>query len=290
MKVTLCAIGALILLSSMTGIFNNLVVVDTSAQPYEKEDRNEKIGNNYNMYNGYEGQNTNEYSSYDNYEPSDYGKPYDTSYNNNDGHAATKTSYNNMDDKYSKSPTKDNKYECQRGLFEGFFVSSVEFCDVKIPKDEKPDQDRKFKCPDSGLIVDKRENCPVICPPGSALEDHFVKAGSDLTEVCNGDTPSNGETPCLKCADLAILVAGNGPQVQGAEGLIGTSDDNIFTVCEDADPRDGFADLISDVPGNGGTMDPQSVMNAAFDECLDNTASLQDSSLTTTVQAESAIP
>ena len=95
MKVTLCAIGALILLSSMTGIFNNLVVVDTSAQPFEKEDRNEKVENNYNYeettsyhddkYKGYEEQNSNEYSSYDNYDPADYGKPYDSRYNNNDG-------------------------------------------------------------------------------------------------------------------------------------------------------------------------------------------------------------
>ena len=166
MKVALCAIGALILLSSMTGIFNNLVVVDTSAQVYEKEDRNEKIGNNYNyeetikdddnMYNGYE--NSDEYSSYDNYKPSDYGKPYDSSYNNNDGYAA-KNSDNNMEDKYSKYPSKDNKHECQRGPFQGFFVSSVEFCDVKLPDDDKSNQDKKFKCPDSGLIVDKRENC-----------------------------------------------------------------------------------------------------------------------------------
>ena len=210
MKVTLCAIGALILLSSMTGIFNNLVVVDTSAQPFEKEDRNEKIENNYNyeettsyhndMYKGYEEQNPNEYSSYDNYDRADYGKPYDSSYNNNDGYAAdTKTSYNTMDDKYSKSPTTDNKYECQRGPFEGFFVSSVEFCDIKIHDDrkdfkkidydKKDPKDTKFTCPDSGLVVDKKENCPIICPPGSALEGHLVKAGSVIAEACSVDTP-----------------------------------------------------------------------------------------------------
>jgi hypothetical protein len=37
--------------------------------------------------------------------------------------------YNNYDDSiYSSYPTKINKYECQKGPFEGFFVSSVEFC------------------------------------------------------------------------------------------------------------------------------------------------------------------
>ena len=31
-------------------------------------------------------------------------------------------------DKYSNYPTKDKKYVCQTGQFEGFFVESVEFC------------------------------------------------------------------------------------------------------------------------------------------------------------------
>ena len=37
-------------------------------------------------------------------------------------------SYNYDDNIYSKYPTEENKYECQKGPFEGFFVSSVEFC------------------------------------------------------------------------------------------------------------------------------------------------------------------
>ena len=32
---------------------------------------------------------------------------------------------------YSEYKTKDKKYECRTGPFEGFFVSSVEFCDAK---------------------------------------------------------------------------------------------------------------------------------------------------------------
>ena len=34
-------------------------------------------------------------------------------------------------DSYSEYKTKDKKYECRTGPFEGFFVSSVEFCDAK---------------------------------------------------------------------------------------------------------------------------------------------------------------
>ncbi len=41
---------------------------------------------------------------------------------------------------YSTYPTENKKYECRTGPFEGFFVSSVEFC--KHVKFEK-DNDRK---------------------------------------------------------------------------------------------------------------------------------------------------
>jgi len=45
-------------------------------------------------------------------------------------------------DMYSTYPTEINKYECRTGPFEGFFVSSVEFC--KFNKfDDKVDNDRK---------------------------------------------------------------------------------------------------------------------------------------------------
>ena len=44
------------------------------------------------------------------------------------------------DNSYSTYPTDDKKYECRTGPFEGFFVSSVEFCKhVKFDKNEKND-------------------------------------------------------------------------------------------------------------------------------------------------------
>jgi hypothetical protein len=45
-----------------------------------------------------------------------------------------------VDDRYSQYPTEENKYECQTGPFEGFFVSSVEFCKhLKFDKDDRKD-------------------------------------------------------------------------------------------------------------------------------------------------------
>ena len=55
------------------------------------------------------------------------------SYNNNYGYEDNKkisysNSYDNDNSQYSNYPTKDKKYVCQTGQFEGFFVESVEFC------------------------------------------------------------------------------------------------------------------------------------------------------------------
>src|SRR5688500_19718682 len=62
-------------------------------------------------------------------------------YNNNNY-----DNYNYDDNNYfSKYPTEINKYECQKGPFEGFFVSSVEFCKhIQIDdNDRKADSDNK---------------------------------------------------------------------------------------------------------------------------------------------------
>ena len=43
---------------------------------------------------------------------------------------------------YSQYPTDDKKYECRTGPFEGFFVSSVEFCKHIKFDDRKDNKDR----------------------------------------------------------------------------------------------------------------------------------------------------
>ena len=47
------------------------------------------------------------------------------------------------DSSYSQYPTDDNKYQCRTGPFEGFFVSSVEFCKhVKFDDKDRKDNNR----------------------------------------------------------------------------------------------------------------------------------------------------
>jgi hypothetical protein len=61
---------------------------------------------------------------------------------NNNNTVAMAQGYNGYNSYYSQYPTDDKKYECRTGPFEGFFVSSVEFCDVKH-KFKKDDRDNK---------------------------------------------------------------------------------------------------------------------------------------------------
>src|SRR5919107_865895 len=67
--------------------------------------------------------------------------------NNNDSflNTAVAQGYDTYgDSSYSKYPTDDKKYECQTGPFEGFFVSSVEFCKhIKFDDNRKDNRDGK---------------------------------------------------------------------------------------------------------------------------------------------------
>ena len=68
-----------------------------------------------------------------NYDDKYYYQQQEQSYNNNHGYEDNRkisydNSYDNDNSKYSNYPTKDKKYVCQTGQFEGFFVESVEFC------------------------------------------------------------------------------------------------------------------------------------------------------------------
>ena len=61
---------------------------------------------------------------------------------NNNNTVATAQEYGG-DSSYSQYPTDDNKYQCRTGPFEGFFVSSVEFCKhIKFDDKDRKDHSR----------------------------------------------------------------------------------------------------------------------------------------------------
>jgi hypothetical protein len=148
---------ALVVMSAISG-FNNVIVSSANAE-YAKSlelglleksyQEDEKDYDNVEVvYPDNYGKNQEGYSSYNDYGSSEYGSYGD--------------SYNNI------------------GYDEGNTYSDY---GTYYPP-EKPDK-KKFTCPDTGIIVDKEENCPVVCPPGSLLEGQLAVPGSDLEQICN---------------------------------------------------------------------------------------------------------
>ena len=68
-------------------------------------------------------------------QPVNHYKYKNDSYDNNDN--------NYVPSSYSKYPSDDKKYECRTGPFEGFFVSSVEFCKHVKFDDRKDHRDNR---------------------------------------------------------------------------------------------------------------------------------------------------
>ena len=98
-------------------------------------------------------------------------------------------------DAYSKYPTEDKTYECRTGPFEGFFVSSVEFCkhfkfDDRKGDDRDRDRDNKTATIDLYTVVGNTTvgfagtaspiiSSTAICDVGdSATGGSFIVAGN----------------------------------------------------------------------------------------------------------------
>jgi hypothetical protein len=145
-------------------------------------------------------------------------------FNNN---AAMAQGYDKYGDSYySQYPTDDKKYECRTGPFEGFFVSSVEFC-KHLKFDDKEDN-RKDNRVDNR--VDNRTGTQgppgpagpqgpqgiqgppgivnaELCPPNTDLENVYVLNGT-TAESCNFETPpSTGNLSVLKTVTCITSVS-----------------------------------------------------------------------------------
>src|SRR5215204_4558848 len=119
------------------------------------------------------------------------------------------------DSSYSQYPTDDNKYQCRTGPFEGFFVSSVEFC-KHVKFDDRKDNDRK----DNNITGTQGPPGPQgpagsqgiqgppgangtqgppgivnaeLCPAVTDLENVYVLNGT-TAESCNFETPKLNTT------------------------------------------------------------------------------------------------
>jgi hypothetical protein len=127
------------------------------------------------------------------------------------------------DSYYSQYPTDDKKYECRTGPFEGFFVSSVEFCKhIKFDdKDDRKDiRDNKTgtqgppgpagaqgpQGPQGPPGANGTQGPPGIvnaelCPAGADLENVYVLNGT-TAESCN-----LSPTTCEECFEQILTHA-----------------------------------------------------------------------------------
>ena len=111
---------------------------------------------------------------------------------------ATAQGYNENyyeDKKYSKYPTNDYKYECQTGLFEGFFVSSVEFCDPKLFDDDEKKKDRHMAKPEpvkDPILTVKKEM--FICKTPHPTGEDVIDCIDDSTKTIPGPESTDMDT------------------------------------------------------------------------------------------------
>jgi hypothetical protein len=151
----------------------------------------------------------------DKYRQSTYGPdPYSSSYNmgysydgnSYDGNSYDMASYDQQsyDDSYDKRSysdysdykTKDKKYECRTGPFEGFFTSSVEFCFDKKFDDKKRDHRDNKRGPPG--------------PPGP--QGPPGANGTNGIDGVNGTNGVNGTDfdPCVACLLDALVKLDSG--------------------------------------------------------------------------------
>ena len=206
------------------------------------------------------------------YEPNPYSNNYDMEYsydrnsydsNNYDSNSYDMSSYDQQGydysyDKrsysdYSDYKTKDKKYECRTGPFEGFFTSSVEFCfDKKFDNDKKRDHkdNRDNKTGPPGPPGPQGPTGPqgppgvngTQGPPGvngtdfdpcvACLLDALVKLDSGAilvnvtAEIDLGQQDVNITLPLVIDVDVALLL-----QQQLALSLGLNSNATIFEIC-----------------------------------------------------------
>jgi YVTN family beta-propeller protein len=176
---------------------------------------------------------------------------------------------------YSEYPTDYKKYECRTGPFEGFFVSSVEFCDAQHNKfkDDRKDNNRDNNKTGTqgppgpagqqgpqgqqglsgangtnGINGTKGVNSTEIDPCVACLLDALVKLDSGAVHVnvtaeieLSGDRVENITLPLVIDVDVALLLQ---LQLANATGLEPGA--TIFEICAAIDEQGLDADAVLD--------------------------------------------
>jgi hypothetical protein len=186
--------------------------------------------------------------------------------------------YDNYGDNsyYSQYPTDDKKYECRTGPFEGFFVSSVEFCKhVKFDKDRKDIRDNKTGTqgppgPPGPPGPEGPQGVPGPAGPQGIQGERGFNGTAGITQLTNGTNiylvqNSAAPTPPFTAVEVSALcdtgdfVLNGGYDVGPLGGGLAKIDKPITS---EGDPGSGWRVLI------GNTLPGQDATVYAF--CFDN--------------------
>jgi len=184
---------------------------------------------------------------------------------------------------YSTYPTDDKKYECRTGPFEGFFVSSVEFC-----KHGKFDKDDRKDCRDNRTGT---QGPPGPAGPTGATGPQGIQGpqGPPGTNGTNGATGPSGITQLINGTNVYLVTRTGSPTpstspsievtapceaddfvINGGYSYSGNLDEDTFVVLNGpiiSPPGEGWRTHISFLPAPP-PGDPNTLTVNAF--CFDN--------------------
>ena len=176
------------------------------------------------------------------------------------------------DSSYSQYPTDDKKYECRTGSFEGFFVSSVEFCKhVKFDdrKDNRDDSNQTGTQGPAGPQGIQGIEGPI--GPNGTQGPPGLAGQSGITTLNDTNTYEVTEfIPQVNASEIAHLFANCDPgdfAISGGYSL-GVSSDDRYQIFNDNrnppdEPTDGWLVSVQNI----GTS---SIFFSASATCFDN--------------------
>ena len=199
---------------------------------------------------------------------------------------------------YSKYPTDDKKYECRTGPFEGFFVSSVEFCKhIKFDdrKDHSRDNNRTGPPGPPGpqgiqgpIGPNGTQGPPGIvnaelCPPDTDLENVYVLNGT-TAESCDLEPPVANDSNLIVTKLVTCQQVDGSGLVPSIQQLSANCDDLLALITEDqfnitvTDTNVSPSNFNGSEIGTLVTLDagPFTVTEEPYDSVAEDVAGLED--------------
>ena len=200
------------------------------------------------------------------------------------------------DSYYSQYPTDDKKYECRTGPFEGFFVSSVEFCKhIKFnDKDDRKDirDNRTGTQGPPGPAGPQGPQGPQgppgivnaeLCPAGTDLENVYVLNGT-TAESCDLEPPVPNESNLNVTKLVTCQQADGSGLVPSIQQISSSCDDLLAVITEDqfnitvTDTNVSPSNFNGSEIGTLVTLDagPFTVTEEPYDSVAEEVAGLED--------------